>query len=404
MSISARCNVFFLLVCLPGLPAIAQFNVDNYLSRSATDPEIQAVRVQQKYIQEGNFRSPFLREVELRMRARDMESGVNDYRLRVAPLNPFERRANKEHTALLASSLETENLVAFSEVLSRRYKLLIDFYYLSSLREIESGETERYRQLMRANSRRQEAGKELIELDRRIFQNDLQREDIQADIRQLTFLIRRDYDFEGELNLGSFQLVTVDQIRNDLEMPGEGQNLFVLREENKALLSEADWEINRQESFSNLGYLQAEYRSYRGETFNENFGLQLALQLPVVNPDRPDLARRRLDVLQDQQDVQEMEREVDVKLFTWENMLETKIAQYEKIEEKLRSFDNAPAAGYSNVEALLELVNYRNDLTRRKLDLYENILQLYIDWLQYKGMLTREPLINYLSASRTVIE
>ena len=396
--------IIALLLTVSALPAAAQFNVEEYLSRAATEIDIQTIRAQQQYMRDANFRSPLLREVEFRMRARDMQSGLEDYRFRVAPLNPFERKANKEHTQLLAMQMESESLVAFSSVLSRRYKLLIEYHYLSAMKEIGIRENERYRQLMKARRHQGNTGEELIEMDRRILLNELQLDDLEAEQRELAYFIRMDYSFSGDIDLGGFSMVSVEQVRDHLSGPGSGQNIFVLNEENKAKVSEADWEINKQESFSNIGYLQAEYRTYRGETLGENLGLQLAFQLPIVNPDRPDLARRRLDVIEDQQEVKEVEREVDMTLFSRENDLKTKISQYQRLEEKIASFDALPASNFSNADALLELVNYRHDLVRRQAGLYENILRLYIDWLHYKGVLSTDPLLNYLSAGRTPLE
>lgn len=391
-----------ILLLVPGL-TLAQFDMDEFLSRSADAMEIQAIRQQQSYLEEANFRSPFLREVELRIRARDLQSGPNDYRFRVAPLNPFERKANREHTEILAGQIESEGLIAFSNVLNRRYKLLIELYYLQQLSALEEVESGRYRQLAGAYSRRQDAAEDLIELDRRLFQNELQGDDIQAETRKLIFLIRQDYEFDGEVRFDGFNMVRVGQVKNDLGTPAEGTNIFVMNEQKKADLARADWEINRQESFSNIGFIQAEYRAYRGETINETMGLQLGLQLPLVNPDRPDLARRKLDVMEDDQDVLETAREVDTRLFTWENELKTKISQYERITEKLATFESLRPAGYGNIGAMMELITYRNDLNRRQLELYADILRLYIDWLQFRGMLTAEPMINYLSGERTLL-
>jgi hypothetical protein len=396
--------IIALLLTASALPAAAQFNVEEYLSRAATELDIQSIQAQRQYIKDANFRSPLLREVEFRMRARDMQEGIRDYRFRVSPLNPFERRANKEHTKLLAMQLESESLVAFSSVLNRRYKLLIEYYYLTAMEKIGTDENTRYGQLMKAWRHQGNAGEELIELDRRILLNDLQLEDLKAEQRELAYLIRMDYEFSGDIDLSSFAMVTVDQVNDHLVSSEEGQNIYVLNEENKAQISQADWEINKQESFSNLGYLQAEYRAYRGETINENLGFQLALQLPIVNPDRPDLARRRLDVIEDEQEVKEVEREVNLTIFSRENDLKTKIAQFQRLEKKLASFDAIPPSGYSNAKAMLELVNYKHDLSRRITDLYESILRLYIDWLDYKGLLSTDPLLNYLSASRTPLE
>ena len=403
LSIRNRKHSVLVFMLAMACPSFAQFDVNSYLAQSTSALEMQVIQAQQSYLKEGKFTSPFLREIEFRVRTRDIVNLTpDDYRFRLSPLNPYERRANKEHLALTHAQLTSQQLVDFSDILARRYDLLIQLRFIQQMQEIERAESERYAQLIRASSHRVDQSDEIILLDKRLLFNKLQRDDIASERVLIENLIREGSDVQGPIDLSSFEWVRVEQIEEDINISANPFefNIYVQNEANKARLSESDVEINRQESFGNIGYVQAEYRTYRGETFNENFGLQLGFQLPFVNPDRPDLERRQLDLIEDQFEVKEMQREIDLRLFSLENDLKKLISQHHRITAKLDSFDRFNNISFSNVKALIELEDYRNDLNRRKLEVYNALLTAYIEWLQYKGWLTSSPYVNYLTAEK----
>ena len=217
----------------------------------------------------------------------------------------------------------------------------------------------------------------------------------------MVYLIGTGYTFDGDISWNDYPLVSVESIQNTLEFIDQtdpSTNLYVQNERNKIRVAENDLEINKQESFSNIGYIQAEYRPYQGETLSETMGMQIGFQLPIVDPDRPDLERRKLRLIEDQEDVLEMQRDVEMNLFSYKNKLEAAIRQYDKVSLKIESLLKfAPSASTSTVEVLLELREYKEDLQEMQQEIYSQILSSYITLLQYHGLLARAPYRNYLS-------
>ncbi len=378
-----------------------QFDVDAYLAQSSNDLEIQALNAQWDYLNETDFRSPFLREVEFRVRARDFDTGPDDYRLRFSPLNPYERRANKQYASSLDEQMESQRMVDYSSVLESRYQLLIKHIYLKQYLNLEGSYKVYYRRLLEAKSKIGGNAKDLIELDRSILSIDLKQEDLRTELARAEFLIRTGYNFDGDISWDNYPLASVETIQTQLSLlnfSGSQENIYVQNEKNKIRVRESDLEINRQESFSNIGFVQAEYKPYRGESFGETMGMQIGFQLPIVNPDRPDLERRKLRLIKDQKDVKEMESEVEMGLFNYRNSLETILRQHDLVTQKLASLQKfAMSASFSNVASLLELREYRDDLQKMQLEMYTQILSAYIHWLQYNGKLAEVPYRNYLS-------
>jgi len=393
------------LVLLLSVDAMCQFDVNTYLARSSNEVEIQALNAQMDFLSETDFRSPFFREFEFRMRTRDFETGFDDFRFRISPLNPYERRANKQYASAIDAQMQSEILVNYTTVLESRYQILIKHIYLRNIsNSIEQGE-QYYRQLMLAKSKVREGGggsaKDLIQLDKKLFSISLKKDNLEAELERVEYLIGTGYTFDGDISWNDYPLVSVESIQNTLEFIDQtdpSTNLYVQNERNKIRVAENDLEINKQESFSNIGYIQAEYRPYQGETLSETMGMQIGFQLPIVDPDRPDLERRKLRLIEDQEDVLEMQRDVEMNLFSYKNKLEAAIRQYDKVSLKIESLLKfAPSASTSTVEVLLELREYKEDLQEMQQEIYSQILSSYITLLQYHGLLARAPYRNYLS-------
>lgn len=371
--------------------AWAQSAVDAYLVETASTAELQALSEQMKFASETSFRSPFFREFELRFRARDFEEGIQDYRFRMGFLNPYERRANKRYGAAIQQQLATQFLVDQSEIMARRYDLLSRHYFVSQVMQHLESKRETYTYLQNLQQLHMD-GKELLEIERELFEIELNLLDAQSELRILEKLMGVTIDWSG------FEVVDVAtvgaMVRNaELEMH---ENIYVENLQNEVLVAESDLEISKQESFSNIGYIQAEYRDYRGESLDEKLGIQVGLQLPFVNPDRPDNERRQLELIEDQQESIFKQQEVVMQLVQLQTELETLEVRYDLVSAKLQ--------GIASMEVLfrgtnLDLVREKQDfewfLVRQKESLHAQVLATYFQWLMYRGELVNG--VNYLA-------
>jgi len=398
----------FPVLLIVSINAFGQFDVNTYLSNSSSEIEMQSIKEQWRYLSETDFRSPFFRELEFRVRARDFDTGPDDYRFRLSPLNPYERRANKQYSTVIGVQMESQKVVEFSSVLEKRYLIIIRHIYLKKATDLEKSASDYYHHLLETKSKFKGSAKDLIELDRRLLSIALHQDDLQAEIDKAEYLIRLGYQFEGDISWGNYPLVTVETIQAQLMQFNDFNpetNIYVKNEQNKIRVGEKNLEVNRQEAFSNIGYVQAEYRPYRGESFSETAGVQIGFQLPVVNPDRPDQERRKLRLIKDKKDVSEVKREVELNIYNYKNSLTKTIQKYERVSKKLTSLQEfAISTTFSNVESLLELREYKDELQEMQLDMYIQIFSAYIHWLHYYGKLVEVPYRNYLTDNVDIFE
>ena len=78
--------VLTVLLILSACPLWGQFSMEAYLGRSRYDVDLQSFQSVRDYIDNSKFRSPLLREVEVRLRENQNQDGIDDYRLRFSPI------------------------------------------------------------------------------------------------------------------------------------------------------------------------------------------------------------------------------------------------------------------------------------------------------------------------------
>jgi hypothetical protein len=379
--------------------------MEGYLSNSIQAVEIKSIQAQLYFIDQHAFRSPILREVEFRLRARRFSEGLDDYKLRFSPLNPYERGANRDYKAALEAQMSLQLKVSLNEVLKGRYQLMIEHYFLYQKQQILELKINFYQEVI-AISRKQPqrfSMKDIIQLDKALLQASLAQGEVQSEIAQLEYVIRQTYDFDGDISWESTKLTGVGQIQGwllDQNTSGIENNLFLQNEKQRQSLAEADFQVRRQESFSSIGYLQAEYRKDEDRSFGENLGMQVAVTLPIVNPDKPDLERRRLRMLEDVQDFEEDKATLITAITFSKIQLEGLVEQYDFLSTKKQHYLNysLPAnAANASLDVLIELRGFQFELQAVELGLYVKILEKYIELLGHKGQLADIPYINYLS-------
>lgn len=387
----------FALILGSVFPGLSQFSPEQYLSAAVTEIELQQVRNEQAFVDNHSMSSPFLRTVEVRLRTNDTEIGPEDFRLRLSPLNPFEIRANRQHRSILQDQLRTQYSAELNAVFARRYRLLIDHY---TLREIEkeivrSGEI--YTSLLGVN--RNEKLADILKLDKAVLESRINLEEVRSSIREVEYLIQQGSGFSGQIDWDDHPLVSVAELQSVIDSDKEEEeSIYIASARQRLAVDESRLNVEKAESFQNIGFLQAEYDTDRGNEFNEHMGFQLGIRLPIVNPDKPDLERRELDLINSQTQLEEAKQEAQIESFSARNKLEGLIRQYQLVTDKL---DNLQQLDPVETGDIIEAEEYRLSLESTRTSIYSKILGAYISALEYEGRLFQEPFTNYLSSGLT---
>ena len=122
-----------------------------------------------------------------------------------------------------------------------------------------------------------------------------------------------------------------------------------------------------------------------------------------MNPNKPEMARRRMQLIEAELDFEEAEKETNKDIIIYEDKLTRLIDAYNRIDQRIGELAESSLA--QNLSALKggdPILVVQFDERVRKLEtllikIRNNILITYVEYLAFADLLQREPLINYLS-------
>jgi hypothetical protein len=156
--------------------------------------------------------------------------------------------------------------------------------------------------------------------------------------------------------------------------------------------------IEKAESHSNIGYIQAEYDLQNDEAFKDGLGFQLGVSIPLFNPDKPKLQREKLDLLEQEYKVQEVKDENSLDTYKLNEKFRRNIRSYLLLTERLDKLELlSKNITYDDMEDFLAMINYHGNLRALKQESYLDCLNAYIDILALSGRLSEAPYVNYIS-------
>jgi uncharacterized protein (UPF0335 family) len=385
--------------------------MEGYLSNAISDEEIQYAAEKIEFLNQNKISSPILREVEFRARVRNFGEGFEDYRLRFSPLNPFERKASKKYEQALGEQFKTEYRLNLEEVLLSRYLLMNQHIKGSNLLSQHTGSEQFYSNMLEIA--RQKAGtadlKDYISLDKAHLEAVLALERIKNELQIIEQTMSHTYSFADSITWDVNVLVSIEFIREWLATthPELQNNLLLKNELEKENLSAIDYRIEKNQTFRNIGYVQLEYREDIDNLIEENLGVQLAVTLPITNEDRANLQLQKLDMLDESQKLEKEKMEIEAYMKTHFKNLTSAFRRYDLISAKLESYDGREFTSGSSknaLELMLELHDFKTELSGLKIKAEAEIRSLYIELLSLNGKLSEQPYINYLSSDKNAFD
>lgn len=393
-----KVSIFIFLMTVCASSSFGQFSVENYLSAPFQEAELEGLVKQLEYMNTESFRSPLFRELEIRLRSNDFNLSPEDFRLRLGFINPFERKANKSFNEKHADYVELKYNYEVNLIIANRYKQLISHYYLVEAKEQLNLEIDRLKISYEQLQTQKFSLKLLIETDEQMLKKELRKKEIQSSIDILENYIYKIHRITDSISWAGVSMITVEQIRNRMKLDTTYRSFAFDLAFKSFKMDEQAFKIKKAESFRNIGFFQAEYDTDRGKDFNSHLGFQLGISLPIFNPDKPDLQRENLELLESEYELKQIRNEAEIKRFNLNKKLLETIWSYEVVNKRIADFEAfGQEITYDNMEDFLTLTEYLGSLNRLKSEYYMECLNLYIDLLAHAGKLSASPLFNYIS-------
>jgi hypothetical protein len=375
---------------------LAQSPVDKVLQQAAYDTRLSSINRQLSYYRSNSFKSPAIRELELRVRGNNFDSSPDNFALRLGILNPKERTANNTFNVAKENYLLKTKDHLLNEILSEKYNGLINNYDLVitlSLLQEEKNQIKAFELAQKGVL----ALNDWINLDQNLLELGLK----QADFESLIHAKNSEFMINDSLFLNvdwdEFELVSLDEIKNTIAL--HNHKSFFLEVDlasEKFHLDRLKLNIDYAESW-NIGFFQAGYDMDGGGTLKKQMDYRIGITIPLFNEDKPKLKREELNLMGTAVELKHLE-EINV-LIDRQRMKQFNdlVLRYEMLLQKEQELSNLAAAGVDGIDGFLALSKYMTSVKKSLHKTNIKILLLYIEILEKKGVLGAEPYLNYLS-------
>ncbi len=395
-------------------PAKSQYTFEDFLGTAKQDLSLEATRAKLDFLRNNNFNGPWISRLEFRFGSRDADWSQEDFRLRITPANPGELKAWKRYYDDQRALLNLEYKDNLNRALKRRYSLAIDHISESVKKEVLENHLLKNKQVIElinagGGAYRLEIS-DLIDAQRDELKISLDIQNSNIRIDELDFYIRDMFKNTGEVDWSAVEIISIEDVLllfEELKLKPDGRHINLANMEQRHALAAGRFNIEKSESLRNIGFFQANYNTNRGEGFSDHFGYQIGIRIPIVNPDKPDLNRRKLATMGHDAEMEAREDEYRRRKEFSELLMTRYQAQYNEIKEKLSFVANQNILQFQRqdkapgIRDLIKLNEFQISLLIKKNDIEMAIYENYMEYLDLCGMIAETPLKNYLSKNLT---
>lgn len=401
----ALLSIFFLIY----LSVSAQSEFGTFIRAAKDDPAVSMFDLQVDYLNGKPYRLAPLQKLELRTESNQLDPTRQEYALRVNPSNPFEVRQNSLYFKELKSSIALEKGVVLKEVLVDRYTLIIELVTYAGLRDLAQRKLELTQTSLSMLEKQQLSGYfdgedyvdlKLEEMDKSVEVDEATYEAENA-ARKVVAIFP---DAAASVKVWNIsEVITIQQIEKLLDslqtaMP-EATTLSYYQKK----IDLADREFKLERNNINVGYAQVKYQDFRIDQGRKPWSIGLGVVVPLFNPNKGDMTKRKLESIESQQELKEAKVELSKDQVRLQEQLRDLITSHRKIEEKIKALNVSSLARTLNtmqksnpvagVRFQANLIKLEELALKQK----QNILITYTEWLASTDALQQVPLINYLS-------
>ena len=372
---------------------------------------VRSADAQISYLQSKPYRLSPLQKLEFRTRNRELMYTQQEYALRFNPANPWEMRSNNKYFEEYSSSLSLEKEVALKSALVDRYNLVILYLYyyeLKSLAELNEKLVEQQLSILE----RQSASSffdadEYVKLKVEQLDRSVEKEETDFDWQSQKSAVSQLHPAASGMNIAweTYSFIAMDRMErvadslntqtiSPLEVAYRKQQVNVARSQ-----------YNLEKSNINLGFLQTSYDRRRVNQDRTPINISLGVTIPIVNPNKGDMARRKLKEIESEYELKSAQIEDQASQDISYLKLKESITRYHDLQRKIEELKN------SSLQKDLTLLKSGDPLIALQFEaglnklrvlqskLRRKALTYYIEFLTKSDHLQQKPIINYLSGN-----
>jgi hypothetical protein len=411
MIATARLSVFIIILCLAALHLNAQLALGEFLGSALSDHEVKTFSDQVSYLDTKPYRLSPLREVQLRTQNRELLPTQQEFGIRLSPANPFELRSQNRYFKEFNKALSFEREFALKEALLVRYLTAIEYIYFSDLLKLTeegiSSLDEQLEILQKQSGSRYFDAEDFVDLTMDQLDYTVDMEETRFELANQIHHISRTYPqaFQKSIDWSNSNVISPQRIRavvDSLELLSI-KTSWVAYQEQRVKVAQSEYSLEKNNF--NLGFIQGSYDNRRVNQDRNPISISAGLSLPITNPNKGDMAKRKLDEIEAKYDVEEevYEAETDRKILS--DKVRGLIDRLEHLENKLKDLkqSNVPMT-LSTIRGgdpvvLIQFTQNLEKLNELSLKVKRELFISYVEYLAFTDHLQKEPLLNFFSSS-----
>ncbi len=389
----------------------AQVSMEDFLYAALEEPALKSFSNQDNFLNTKPYRLAPIQKLEFRTESNQLDPERQDYALRLNPANPWEVKRTNQYFKTYQELLQLDRDRLLKESLLERYQVIIGWVYyqeISLLKEEDKLNTEKLLSILEGQrySSYFEAGdyvklkldqvEKVIELEEARFEIDNQRRRVEGLFEKAKL---KTIHWPTSQIISLQRLETVVDSLSALQASG-GE---VAYREKQMDLANTEWLLEK--SNVNVGFLQTQYQNFRIEQGRKPWSISMGVTIPVFNPNKGDMTKRKLEMIEAEGDRDQAKSEQQ----TGRELMQAKIKSLLKRHNEINSMMNDLSVGTlattlqrindSNPTAVVQLQSNLIKLKTMAARLRQEVLLSYLEFLSYSEVLQQRPLINYLSTN-----
>ncbi|MFZ9503391.1 MAG: hypothetical protein ACO263_02370 [Cyclobacteriaceae bacterium] len=383
------------------------FTVSQVLRSALNSFEVNGFENQIVWLNQGRYGLPWINTLEFRTRNNELLYNRQQYALRLDIENPLKVIHNKRYfeTQQQLSTLRRQR--ALKESLTNRYLLLVRLMEAEHVLSIRQKEDSLMRKLLEAH--RSKVGltefkaSDLVEAQLDVVSRQANLREAEFDFSVLESRIARLSGVVGSAIQGLNTQILPEQIVMVYDSVRQGVNLTVVMEKIKEV-ELANRKLAIDHVSYTMGWVQGMYVPYRREDGERPTGLALGITIPLFNKNKDDVARDRLDLIEEEAELQQLKSETADQWAERKESLRLLLKHYKNVIDQLNdlqveSFQTLDTIhNYDPVPRIkleMELLKFKLLLSKIRY----SILTEWILLLDDSDVIGQIPLRNYLSGN-----
>ena len=359
---------------------------------------------------------PFLEKIEIRSETNNFDLRQQDLTVRVSPNNRSARKAHRLYHESVQYMAEIELNTEIMKALFSKYILIKEYVFAEEKLKIQRKKTivayDKLKLLKRMVSLSSFDIVDLIEAEDEVYKLQREIQDTENRLKLFTIELNEILNTQ-EINIELIHIISVPRIKELILSKNIGQKVSHPEQELLSAryyntLMEHDWEASKNK-FS-IGFIQASQGYGPDKPFQNNFSVGFGFDIPIKGSSGLVLNEIKVDIIDAQNDFQNCVEEIELAKQNFKETLLSLINMYDLLSLQIEE-GNAEHAlqeyskhGVASPEALIRLKELSIDNEFLLIEIWSDILEIYLDYIYVTGNMGRKPYLNFLDPHLTLLK